>query len=115
MVHGFGRCYAATACFAGRDSRGKVLAKPRRKGAECTRGSADLAAEGRCFGVMVRVDASKERLGYTNDCWRSWTMGVTKALTAVILAAGLAMAPCASFAQSQSDKTGTGGVAAGQE
>ena len=42
-------------------------------------------------------------------------MGVTKALTAVILAAGLAIAPGASFAQSQVDKTGTGGVAAGQE
>lgn len=42
-------------------------------------------------------------------------MGVTKALTAVVLAAALAVAPSMGFAQSQVDKTGTGGVAAGQE
>lgn len=42
-------------------------------------------------------------------------MGVKKALTAVVLAAALAAAPSAGFAQSQVDKTGTGGVAAGQE
>jgi len=42
-------------------------------------------------------------------------MGVTKALTAVVLAAALAVAPSVGFAQSQVDKTGTGGVAAGQE
>lgn len=42
-------------------------------------------------------------------------MGVKKALTAVLLAAALAAAPSAGFAQSQVDKTGAGGVAAGQE
>lgn len=42
-------------------------------------------------------------------------MGVKKALTAVLLAAALGAAPSAGFAQSQVDKTGAGGVAAGQE
>jgi hypothetical protein len=42
-------------------------------------------------------------------------MGVKKALTAVVLAVALAAAPSAGFAQSQVDKTGTGGAAAGQE
>ena len=42
-------------------------------------------------------------------------MGVKKALTAVVLAIALAAAPSAGFAQSQGDKTGTGGVAAGDE
>jgi hypothetical protein len=36
-------------------------------------------------------------------------------LTAVLLAAALAAAPSAGFAQSQADKTGTGGAVAGQE
>jgi hypothetical protein len=42
-------------------------------------------------------------------------MGVKKALTAVVLAVALAAAPSAGFAQSQVDKTGTGGAVAGQE
>jgi hypothetical protein len=42
-------------------------------------------------------------------------MVVKKALTAVVLAVALAAAPSVGFAQSQVDKTGTGGAAAGQE